>query len=133
MYLLTRSSNCLTALLVSCAMTLRACTAWLEVLAAILFFFVDHALASAILLLGGLFASRRLELMPWRIVAQGGLIVFLAILAAAGSTPLSLVLLLAIACTTLSIPAELRGCVQVCRGKNKQAANKIFFMAVYEE
>jgi branched-chain amino acid transport system permease protein len=82
--------------------------AGVEVLAAILFFFVDHALASAILLLGGLFASRRLELMPWRVIAQGGLIVFLAILAAAGSTPWSLVLMLAVVCATLSIPAGRR-------------------------
>jgi branched-chain amino acid transport system permease protein len=80
----------------------------IELVAAALLYSVDHALASAVLILGGLFATRRLPLLPTRLILQGGIIVLLAILAAVGSTPWSLVILLAVACATLSVPGGRR-------------------------
>ncbi len=78
------------------------------VLALLIGFFVDRALGDAIVIIGGLFLSRQLPLVPWRVAAQGVLVAVLVILAIAGDTQWSLPILVVVTCLTLSLPGRVR-------------------------
>jgi branched-chain amino acid transport system permease protein len=75
---------------------------------AILLFFVDNSLAYAVLLGGAVYQLAKLPLLPWRVTAMGALVGLLVILALAGYTPWSLVLLLAALFIVSSIPLPSR-------------------------
>ena len=74
----------------------------------ILLFFVDHSLGYAVLLAGVIYRIERLPTLQLRWAGMGALVVFLAILALAWSTPWSLVLLLAGIFAVVAIPAPQR-------------------------
>ena len=74
----------------------------------ILLFFVDHSLGYAVLLAGAIYRIEKLPPVPYRLAGMAGLLVLLAVLAAAWSTPWSLVLLLAGTFAVVAIPGRQR-------------------------
>jgi branched-chain amino acid transport system permease protein len=79
----------------------------LEVVLALILYFVDHALCYAVLIIAALYWIRRLPATP-KLAAGIGLIVLLGVLAAVSSTPWSLVLLLAVGFAISWIPGRYR-------------------------
>jgi len=78
----------------------------IEVAFAIALFFIDHALGYGVLIVSTVYWVRRLPSFPLRTGAQVGLIVLLAILAAAWTTPWSLVILLGVGAAITWIPGR---------------------------
>jgi branched-chain amino acid transport system permease protein len=74
----------------------------------VLLFFVDHSLGYAVLLAAVIYRIEKLPPMPYRLVGMAALVVLLAILATAWSTPWSLVLLLAGIFAVVAIPRRQR-------------------------
>src|SRR5689334_22948666 len=75
----------------------------LEIVLAILLFFVDHALAYAVLTISALYWIRRLPPLPWKLAAQAVLVVLFLVLG-----PASFGILLAIAFAVSWVPERRR-------------------------
>jgi branched-chain amino acid transport system permease protein len=88
-----------------------ATTLGVQVVLGILLFFLDHSLGYAAWIWAFCAWLRRLPPLPWRAAAEAGFLVLLVVLAAASSTPWSLVFLFAIAFAVFWIPGAHRSWV----------------------